>query len=101
MTREERAPSSLRRRLDPRASLKRDLTRLEHREPGDASFWRSLGVIGAVGWPIVIATVGGALAGRWLHAHWETGFGVTALLVGAGAALGMAIVWRLIQPRQR
>ena len=101
MTPEERAPSEPLRRRDPRASLKRDLNRLEHRERGDASFWRSLGVIGAVGWPIVIATVGGALAGRWLHARWNTGFGLTALLVAAGAALGMAIVWRLIQPRQR
>ena len=81
MTREERTPSGPFRRRDPRASLKRDLNRLEHRELGDASFWRSLGVIGAVGWPIVIATVGGALAGRWLHAHWNTGFGLTALLV--------------------
>ena len=101
MTRENRAPSDPLRRQDPRVSLKRDLNRLAHREPGDASFWRSLGVIGAVGWPIVIATVGGALAGRWLHAHWDTGFGLTALLVAAGAVLGMAIVWRLIQPGQR
>ena len=101
MTREERAPSSPLRRPDLRARLKRDLDRLEHRESGDASFWRSLGVIGAVGWPIVIASVGGALAGRWMHAHWHTGFGLTALLVGAGAALGMVIVWRLIQPRSR
>jgi hypothetical protein len=36
-----------------------------------------------------------------LHAHWDTGFGLTALLVAAGAVLGMTIVWRLIQPRQR
>ena len=95
------APSGPFRRRDPRASVTRDLTRLERRESGEASFWRSLGVIGAVGWPIVMATVGGALAGRWLHAHWDTGFGLTALLVGAGAVLGMTIVWRLIQPRQR
>lgn len=97
----ERVPPGPFRRTDPRASVKRDLNRLAHREPGDASFWRSLGVIGAVGWPIVIASVGGALAGRWLHARWNTGLWVTALLVGAGAVLGMAVAWRLIQPRQR
>ena len=95
------APSRQFRRRDLRGSVTRDLERLTRREPGDSSFWRSLSVIGAVGWPIVIATVGGALAGRWMHMHWNTGFGLTALLVGAGAAAGMAIVWQLIQPRPR
>ena len=93
--------SSTGHRSDPGESLRRDLSRYAHREPGDASFWQSLSVIGAVGWPIVIATVGGALAGRWLHARWETGSWLTALLVAAGAAAGMAIVWQLIQPRRQ
>lgn len=88
------------RRPDPRESLRRDLSRYAHREAGDRSFWQSLSVLGAVGWPIVIATVGGALAGRWLHARWETGIWLTGLLVAVGAAVGMAIAWHLIQPRQ-
>lgn len=88
-------------RPDPRERLSRDLRRYGHREPGDASFWQSLSVLGAVGWPIVIATVGGALAGRWLHARWETGSWLTALLVAIGAAVGMAVAWQLIQPRRR
>ena len=93
--------SSAGRRRDPRDSLRRDLTRYTRREASDRSFWQSLAVLGAVGWPIVIATVGGALAGRWLHARWETGIWLTALLVAVGAAVGMAIAWQLIQPRQR
>ena len=89
------------RRPDLRDSLKRDLSRYAGRERGDASFWQSLSVLGTVGWPIVIATVGGALAGRWLHARWDTGIWLTALLVAVGAAVGMAIAWQLIQPRRR
>lgn len=100
MTRPDDAPSA-RRRPDPRERVRRDLSRYTHREPGDRSFWQSLSVLGAVGWPIVLASVGGALAGRWLHARWETGSWVTAVLVAVGAAVGMAMVWRLIQPRQR
>jgi ATP synthase protein I len=86
-------------RSDPRERLRHDLSRYEHREASNASFWRSLGVLGVVGWPIVIASVGGALAGRWLHARWATGTWLTALLVAAGAAVGMVVAWRLIQPR--
>jgi ATP synthase protein I len=99
MTQQGAASSPFRRR-DVRESLKRDLDRLTRREPGDSSFWRSLSVIGSVGWPIVAATVGGALAGRWMHARWNTGVGLTALLVAVGAVVGMVIVWQLIQPRQ-
>ena len=88
-------------RPDPRASLSRDLSRRARRESGDASFWQSLRVLGSVGWPIVLATVGGALAGRWLHARWHTGIWLTALLVVVGAIAGLAIVWQVIQPRQR
>ncbi len=88
-------------RPDPRERLHRDLSRYTGREIGNASFWQSLGVIGVVGWPIVIATVGGALAGRWLHAQWNIGSWLTAVLVGVGAAIGIAIAWQLIQPRRK
>jgi len=88
------------RRADPATSLKRDLNHYARHERTGASFWQSLGVIG-VGWLIVIAAVGGALAGRWLHARWNTGIALTALLVVAGASVGMALVWQLIQPRRR
>ena len=89
------------RRPDPRASLKRDLKRYARRESDTTSFWQSLSVLGSVGWPIIIATAGGALAGRWLHARWGTGIGLTLLLVVGGAIAGMAIMWQLIQPRDR
>lgn len=86
------------RRPDPREHLKQDLRRYAERRSGEASFWQSLSVLGAVGWPIVITTVGGALIGRWLHARWDTGIWLTAVLVAVGAAVGMTVAWRLIQP---
>ena len=93
--------SDERRRPDPRASLRRDLDRYARRDSSERSFWQSLAVLGAVGWPIVIATVGGALAGRWLHARWDTGIGLTALLVAVGAGIGMSIAWQLIHAGRR
>ena len=89
------------RRQDPRANLRRDLSRYSRRESGDTSFWQSLSVLGSVGWPIVLATAGGALAGRWLHARWNTSIWLTLVLVVAGAVVGMVVMWQLIQPRQR
>ena len=88
------------RRADPRANLKRDLRHYARHESSNGSFWQSLNVIG-VGWVIVIAAVGGALAGRWLHAQWNTSIWLTALLVIVGAVVGMVLVWQIIQPRQR
>ena len=88
------------RRGDLRASLERDLRRYGRREPGNRTFWESIGVLGSVGWPIVLATVGGALAGRWLDGRWATGIRFTLLLLIAGAAAGAAMAWHLIQPRR-
>lgn len=85
---------------DPRARLMRDADRFTHRDTGIDRFWQSVGVLGAVGWTIVLATVGGALLGRWLHQKWETSAAVTALLVAAGASVGMRLVWRLIQEKK-
>ena len=90
-----------RRRPDPRESFRRDVERYTRRERVTSTFWQSLSVIGGVGWPIVLASVGGALVGRWLHAQWHTGTALTALLVAVGAAVGMAIAWQVIQPRRR
>jgi ATP synthase protein I len=91
------------RRPNLRAALQRDLQRYHRREAGSGSFWRSLSVLGSVGWPIVTTTVGGAFVGRWLDAHWDTGIRYTVMLLVAGAILGAVIAWRLIHgpPRSR
>ena len=93
--------SDMGRRPDPRESLRRDLNRYSRRESDDTSFWQSLSLLGSVGWPIVLATAGGALAGRWLHARWNTSIWLTLVLVVGGAVVGMVIMWKLIHPRQQ
>jgi ATP synthase protein I len=87
------------RRPDLSARLQRDLRRFDRREPGSRSFWRSLSVLGSVGWPIVATTVGGALAGRWLDARWQTGIRFTLLLLFVGAVTGAVVVWHILRPR--
>jgi ATP synthase protein I len=85
------------RRLDLRDSVRRDMRRHRARESGDRSFWRSLSVLGAVGWPIVVMMVGGAWLGRWLDRQWDTGVRVTLVLVFVGALLGGSAAWSVIQ----
>jgi ATP synthase protein I len=88
------------RRALVRESLDRDLGRYARRERDASSFWRSLGVLGSVGWPIVLAAVGGALAGRWLDARYDSGIRFTLGLLTAGVSVGVAVAWHLVRPER-
>ena len=83
-------------RTDPRAAVRRDRKRMGRRDKGQRSFWRSLGVIGMVGWPIAISSVGGAILGRYLDARWGTGIRFTLMLLMIGVLLGCLASWKAI-----
>ena len=82
-------------RQDARRSTVRDLARLRRREP-DHGFWRSLALIGSVGWPIALLAIGGAALGRTLDSRWHTGVRLTFMLLAFGASLGSWLAWRTI-----
>lgn len=84
-----------------RTAFERDLKRYESRQSAVQSFWRSLGVLGAVGWPIVLLTAGGALLGHWLDTRWQTGVRLTLMLVALGALVGSLAAWTVIQGTRR
>lgn len=88
------------RRADIPQAVKRDFSRHARREKGHRSFWRSLGVLGMVGWPIALASVGGALLGRYLDAHFGTGVRFTLMLLTIGVVLGSYTAWRVVKERQ-
>lgn len=81
------------RRADARERTRRDLDRLRRREPG-GRFWRSLALIGSVGWPIVLLATGGALLGRYLDERFGTGVRFTLALLTVGTAVGSLIAFR-------
>jgi ATP synthase protein I len=89
------------RRPDLRRSIQRDFRRRAHREPGHRSFWRSLSVLGTVGWPIVLLAAGGAAAGHWLDVQWEAGVRWALVLLTCGTILGCWIAWRLVGAGKR
>jgi ATP synthase protein I len=85
------------RRRNMRRSIERDMRRYRERESASRSFWRSLGVLGSVGWPIALMMVAAAWLGRWLDQQWNTGVRLTLILVFAGAILGGSVAWSIIQ----
>lgn len=89
------------RRPDLRRTFERDFRRHERREQGHRSFWRSLSVLGSIGWPIVLLTAGGALFGHWLDVKYHAGVQFALIFVTCGAALGSWIAWHLVQGTRR
>ena len=78
----------------------KDVTiRHQRRDRSPQSFWRSLGVLGMVGWPIALATVGGAWLGRLLDRHWHTGVRFTLMLLTLGVMMGSYTAWRTLKER--
>lgn len=71
------------RRQAKRAQVEQDLT-----------FWQGLGLVGSVGWMVVLPTLLGALLGRWLDVEAGTGVFWSLSLLFAGVALGCITAWR-------
>ena len=88
-------------RPDARRSLERDVGRLERREPSAESFWRSLSVLGTVGWSIALPAVAGAWLGHRLDLKLDSGVRFTLMLLVAGVMLGSVVAWRVVREHQK
>lgn len=85
------------RRGDIEARTRSDADRWSKAKP--ASFWRSLALVGSVGWPIAGGAVAGAFLGRALDRAFDTGIHLTLIgLVLATAAGTFAALRSLRKP---
>lgn len=82
-------------RGDLKQRTRADAERFEKRKP--PSFWHSLALIGSVGWPIALGSVGGALLGRALDRHFQTGIRFTLILLTLGTALSSFAALRAVK----
>jgi predicted F0F1-ATPase subunit len=82
-------------RGDPREHARRDLQRWRRRD--EHGWWRSLSLLGSVGWPVVGLALGGAFAGRALDGHYETGVRFTLMLLVLGTVLGSVFAYRTLR----
>jgi len=88
-------------RPDARRSLERDVGRLKRRERSAESFWRSLSVLGTVGWSITLPALAGVWLGRRLDMSFDTGVRFTLMLMVAGVMLGSAVAWRVVREHRK
>lgn len=61
------------------------------------SFWQGLGLVGAVGWMVVLPALIGAFVGRWLDQRFEKGIFWTLSLLVIGLILGCIGAWRHVK----
>jgi ATP synthase protein I len=61
---------------------------------GERSIGQNLAMVGVLGWTIVLPTLAGTFAGRWLDRSLATGVFWTLGLLVAGLALGCTLAWK-------
>ena len=75
-------------------------TRQEWRErwqrEGERSIGQNLAMIGTLGWTVVVPTLLGVFAGRWLDRHFGSGVFWSLGLLVAGLAFGCSLAWKRI-----
>jgi ATP synthase protein I len=89
--------------IDPQSSMKKPTfadhvesiarRKLEARGNSARAVWFGLGMMGVIGWSVVIPTVGGAAIGLWLDKHFAAGTRWTLTLLVAGLSIGCINAW--------
>lgn len=83
-------------RGDVRHAIERDFRVRSHRQPSEKAFWQWLRVLGSIGWPIALLSVGGALLGHWMDERWNTGVRWALVLLSLGVTAGCWIAWHVV-----
>ena len=79
------------------SSIRRRVTRhTKAQREGQPSFGRYLAQVGVLGWTIVLPTLLGVFAGRWVDHRLGTGIFWTGPLLMAGLAIGCWSAWRWV-----
>ena len=80
-------------RLGQAVKKRKERRELWQRE-GERSLGQNLAMIGALGWTIVVPTLLGIFAGRWLDRTFQSGIFWTLGLLVTGLVAGCTFAWR-------
>jgi ATP synthase protein I len=76
-------------------------TQIERGRRGKKAIWRSIAVLGTVGWSVALPTVLGVVLGVWLDGVLPVRFSWTLTLLILGLAIGCANAWLQIKKEQQ
>jgi ATP synthase protein I len=88
---ETAAGKALQRAVNSKAARK-----LRAQRRGDRDVWFGLGMLGLIGWSVVVPTLIGAAVGRWIDTHHPSGHSWTLMLLVVGLILGCAQAYHWI-----
>ena len=63
--------------------------------------WFGLGMMGMVGWSVVVPSLLGALSGLWLDKKYPQSFSWTLTLLIAGLITGSAVAWHWVDKEDK
>jgi len=75
--------------------------KLKARRGNGQDVWFGLGMMGLIGWSVVVPTLLGAALGLWLDKHYPGGHSWTLALLVAGLAIGCANAWRWVAKEEK
>lgn len=75
--------------------------RLKAQRKGEQGVWFGLGMMGLIGWSIVVPTLLGALLGQWLDGQNAGGRSWTLALLVAGLVVGCWNAWHWVSNQDR
>ena len=75
--------------------------KLRTRRDGAPGVWFGLGMMGLIGWSVVVPTVAGAALGIWLDTHYPGTHAWSLALLMAGLVVGCLNAWRWVGQQDR
>lgn len=75
--------------------------KLHARRSGTPGVWFGLGMMGLIGWSVVVPTLTGAAIGGWLDRRHAGGHSWTLALIVAGLTIGCVNAWHWVSKENR
>ena len=75
--------------------------KMHARQIKERSTWFGMGMMGTIGWTVVVPTLLGVALGLWIDAHWPSSVSWTLMLLIGGLLLGCVNAWLWIAREQR